>query len=283
MLNSRKGFAAFLSPSLAGLMLFYLVPFIGGISFALVEDGYAGAFVGIGRFMETWENAAFRLGLSNTLGLSLVCAPGTVLLAFVLACALWKFPSMSAPRVGMMLPYVLPSVCLAMVWRVFFEDHGLVNWSLVSLGLEGHAFLAGADMRVPVVVLFVWRNLGFLAIILLSALQALPTDYYDYAHLEGATFATTHLRITFPLLAPTILFALMLAFTGSLKVFKDVYLIGGNYPDRSVYTLQHYMNNHFQNLNYGMLVSAAYILAAIIFGVFGTLNAIEAHVRRRVY
>ena len=135
-------------------------------------------------------------------------------------------------------------------------------------------------MRVPVIALYVWKNLGFSVVIFSSALQAVPGALYEYAQLEGASRLRQEISITLPMISPTAFLVFVLAWINAFKIFKEVYFIGGSYPDMSCYTLQHLMNNMFQRLNYQYVTTAAYSFAVIVLALFGVLYAIEA--RRRV-
>ena len=135
-------------------------------------------------------------------------------------------------------------------------------------------------MRVPVVVLYVWKNIGFSVVIFASALQAVPKALYEYASLEGAGRLRQEVSITMPLVSPTAFLVFVLSWINAFKIFKEVYFISGAYPDTACYTLQHFMNNQFTKLNYQFVTTAAYSFAAIVIVFFGVLAIVEN--RRRV-
>jgi multiple sugar transport system permease protein len=132
-------------------------------------------------------------------------------------------------------------------------------------------WLEGSALRLPVILLFIWKNLGFAVIIFLSALQAIPQPLYEYAALEGAGFWKQTFGITLPMIVPSAFLVIILEWINAFKIFKEVYFIGGAYPDESVYTLQNYMNNMFSKLNYQNVTTAAYSFAVIVFVLFGVL------------
>lgn len=133
------------------------------------------------------------------------------------------------------------------------------------------AWLAGGALHFPVVLLFVWKNLGFAVVLFLSALQVVPEPLYEYARLEGASFLRQALSITLPMIMPTALLVIIIEWISAFKIFREVYFIGGAYPDESVYTLQNYLNNMYNRLNYQNVTAAAYSFALIVFLVFGAL------------
>ena len=120
-----------------------------------------------------------------------------------------------------------------------------------------------------------WKNLGFAVIIFTAALQSIPEPLYEYARLEGAGFMRQTFGITLPLVVPTAFLVIILEWVNAFKIFKEVYFIGGAYPDEAVYTLQNYMNNMYGKLNYQNVTTAAYIFALIVFALFGTLFFIQ--------
>ncbi|MFR5854465.1 MAG: carbohydrate ABC transporter permease [Lachnospiraceae bacterium] len=125
-------------------------------------------------------------------------------------------------------------------------------------------WLEGEMLRVPIVLLYIWKNLGFSVVIFTAALQAVPEAMYEYASLEGAGWLRRELSITLPQILPTAFLVLVLAIVNAFKIFKEVYFIGGSYPNESIYTLQHYMNNKFSKLDYQDVTTAAYSFALIV-------------------
>ena len=176
----------FLLPGLAGLLLFYGIPFAGGIWYSVTDGSFDNQFVGFDNYLNVWNNQMFQLGLKNTLELSLICAPVLFLLSFLLAAGLHRIrPAGAFFRSSVLMPYLMPSSAVLMIWLLWFDYGGPVNRLLVSLGGARVDWLLGAELRAPVVLLFLWKNLGFCVIIFLSALQAIPESLYEYATLEG--------------------------------------------------------------------------------------------------
>ena len=128
--------------------------------------------------------------------------------------------------------------------------------------------------------MFVWKNLGFCTVIFLAALQTVPVSLYEYAELEGAGFMTKAFTVALPHILPTAFLVLVLAWINAFRIFKEVYVIAGSYPDQSVYTLQHYMNNMFSRLDYQMVTAAAYSFALIVMLIFGVLFLLQRRASR---
>ena len=281
MFEKKKSVLLFLLPGLCMLLIFYIIPFFSGIGYSLMDGSYKNEFVGLKNYREIWQNSMFLLGLKNTMELSLICAPLLWILSFLLASALASIkPFGGFFRSSVLLPYLTPSSAILLVWLVLFDYGGPVNRALAAMGAERVMWLSSGALRLPVVLMFLWKNLGFRLIIFLAALQSVPQPLYEYATLEGAGFMTRAFRITLPLVTPTAFLVFVLAWINAFKIFKEVYFIAGAYPDYSVYTLQNYMNNMFQKLNYQNVTAAAYSFGLIVFAIFGVLFFLQRRAAR---
>ena len=281
MFEKKKSVLLFLLPGLCMLLIFYVIPFFSGIGYSLMDGSYKNEFVGLKNYREIWQNSMFLLGLKNTMELSLICAPLLWILSFLLASALASIkPFGGFFRSSVLLPYLTPSSAILLVWLVLFDYGGPVNRALAAMGAERVMWLSSGALRLPVVLMFLWKNLGFCLIIFLAALQSVPQPLYEYATLEGAGFMTRAFRITLPLVTPTAFLVFVLAWINAFKIFKEVYFIAGAYPDYSVYTLQNYMNNMFQKLNYQNVTAAAYSFGLIVFAIFGVLFFLQRRASR---
>ena len=272
MFVKKKSVLLFLLPGLALLMVFYIVPLVGGIRYSLTDGSYRNEFVGMGNYRSLWQNTMFRTGLKNTMELSLICAPLLWVISFLLAAALSAIrPHGGFFRSAVLLPYLAPSSAILLVWLVLFDYGGPVNRLVLAMGLERVMWLESAALRLPIVLMFLWKNLGFCLIIFLAALQAIPEPLYEYATLEGAGFLRRAVSITLPLITPSAFLVFVMAWINAFKIFKEVYFIAGAYPDYSVYPLQNYMNNMFEKLNYQNVTAAAYSFAVIVMAIFAVL------------
>lgn len=283
MFTRKKSVWLFLLPGALGLMLFYIVPFFGGIYYSLTDGTYRNAFVGLSNYAAIWKNQMFVLGLRNTMELSLICAPLVWVLSFAIASLLNRLrPKGAFFRNSVLLPYLMPSSAMLLIWLVIFDYGGVINRLAVAMGFGRVVWLQGQALRAPIVLLFVWKNLGFAVIIFLSAIQAIPRPLYEYATLEGAGFFRQTFGITLPMIVPTAFLVIILEWINAFKIFKEVYFIGGAYPDESVYTLQNYMNNMFGKLNYQNVTTAAYSFAVIVFALFGLLFLLQRQMLRKL-
>ncbi len=272
MFRHKKIVLLFLLPGLLGLIAFYLAPFLGGVYYSMTDGSFQNRFVWFQNYVDIWQNEMFLLGLKNTMELSLLCAPAIWLMSFLLSVMLKSLRGGGKFfRNALLLPYLVPSSSLLLIWLLMFDYGGIINRLLVSVGLSRVLWLEGGALRVPVVALYVWKNLGFSVVIFSAGLQTVPDAYYEYASLEGASFWQRETKVTLPLLAPTSFLVFLLAWVNAFKIFKEAYFIGGAYPDETVYTLQHFMNNKFGQMDYQDVTTAAYSFALIVFVLFGLM------------
>ena len=281
MYRKKRLVLPFLLPGLAGLLLFYVAPFFGGIWYSLTDGSFENTFVGFRNYTAVWQNPMFQLGLKNTLELSLICAPLLFLLSFVISVVVNRMrPAGSVFRNTALLPYLMPSSAVLIIWLLWFDYGGPVNHLITALGGSRIEWLQGAPLRFPVVLLFLWKNMGFCIVIFLAALQAIPVSLYEYATLEGASFPRQAFTITLPLIVPSAFLVFILCWVNAFRIFKEVYFIGGAYPDEPIYTLQNYMNNMYSKLNYQNVTTAAYSFAVIVFVLFGLMFWLQNRAQR---
>ena len=277
MFHRKKIVWLLLLPGLAGLMAFYVVPFFGGIYFSLMDGTFANEFVGLANYKRVWQNPMFQLGLKNTWELSLLCAPVIWLLAFLLAGMLKTLRHRATPfRNILLLPYLMPSSAMLLIWTLMFDYGGVVNRLVTAMGFERVLWLEEDALRVPIVLLYIWKNVGFSVVLFASALSAVHPSLYEYASLEGAGWWTQSFRITLPQILPTAFLVFVLAWVNAFKIFKEAYFIGGDYPTTQIYTLQHFMNNKFAKLEYQDVTAAAYMFAVGVMVLFALMYMSKA-------
>ena len=267
---------AFLLPSIAGVALFCVVPFFVVIYYSLIDNPVRHRFVGFSNYVKVFNNSAFRLASWNTLKFSLVSVPLAVSLALLLAVVMeLRLPWKSRFRSFFLSPMMVPTASVIMIWQILFHYNGLVNSAFGSL-LGGKIDWLKSDFaQVPIILLFLWKNLGYNMILFMSGLSNIPKDQIEVARLESATEFQIFWLIKIRYLSSTILFVTIMSLINSFKVFREVYLMGGDYPYDALYMLQHFMNNTFRSLDYQKLSAAAVMMAIFLVIVIGGLFLAE--------
>ncbi len=281
--QERVSTSIFLAPSFLGVMLFFILPFFVVIYYALVGNVTAGNFVGLENFLKLFKNNAFLLAMKNTGIFSLTAVPLVVALSLVLALILdANVPLKSTFRTIFLSPMIVPAASIILIWQVLFDYNGAINNLMATLGVAPIEWLKSDYGYIVVVLLFLWKNIGYNMIMFMSALSAIPRDILEVATLDGCSAVQRFFRIKLRYLMSTVSFVTIMSLINSFKVFREVYLLTGNYPYDSMYTLQHFMNNTFKNLEYPKLSSAAIVLCAIMIVIIALLLWVDNRAGRGI-
>lgn len=238
-MNQRLLVAIF--PLVSGFGLFYVLPLIGSVWYAFIKSAFDHLFVGLDNFRETLANPYFRLSMKNTLEMILLGVPLLIAIALLVALFLdsvqGRIPVLM--QAALIMPMLLPSAAVTNVFGKILVENA----------------------RLPLLAVFVWKNTGFMMLIFLAALSAIPQEMYEAAALDGAGGIRRFFSMTMPMISGALMFSGILGIVYNLRLFREAYLLYGAYPEDNVYLLQHYMNNHFYKLNYQSLTSAAILFA----------------------
>lgn len=272
----KKKSALFLAPSVLGVGLFFVMPFLVVAYYSVVNNPIQHKFVFLDNFMKIWNNSAFRLAAGNTLRFSLFAVPLVVLLSMALAFALdTAIPFKSQIRTLLLSPMMVPIASVILIWQVLFHYNGVVNEFLVWINTEKIDWFKSYHAQTILVILFVWKNLGYNMILFMAAIGTIPKEIIEVAQLESAKKWQIFLFIKTRYLSSTILFVTILSLINSFKVFREVYMLTGEYPFDALYLLQHFMNNTFNSLDYQKLSAAAIIMCLFMIVIIGLLFVVE--------
>ena len=242
---------------------------------------------GFDNFQKVLEDPDFMLALKNTCKLVLFAAPaslGTSLLFAVLLNS--NIYCRKIFQSVYFLPFVTSMVAVSIVWAwMLNKDFGLVNAFLSIFGVSKKAWLTDPNMPLPIlIVLSVWKGLGYRVIIFLAGLQNIDQRYYQAARTDGAHSARRFFHITVPLLKPTLLFLSITTVIDIFKTFDEVYIMYGNDtgPLKSGLTIVYYIFNKFyRHWEFASAAAAAFLLFLIILGITLIQFMITGYVRRR--
>lgn len=272
----RLSSGIFIAPSLLGVLLFFILPFFVVIFYSVVDNPISGQFVFLDNFRNIIRNNAFQKAVRNTLTFSAVAVPLAVVLSLLLAIVLEaKLPFRSQFRTFFLSPMMVPVASIVLIWQVLFHYNGAVNDFLGLFGVDKIDWLKSEYAQVVVIVLFLWKNLGYNMILFMAALASIPKDILEVARLESATPLQTFFYIKIRYLSSTLLFVTIMSLINSFKVFREVYLLTGDYPYDTIYMLQHFMNNKFKSLDYQMLSAAAILMSLVMIVIIGILFITE--------
>ena len=266
----------FLSPSLLGVGIFFILPFCVVVYYSLIDGVGSKNFVFLQNFIKLFDNSAFRLAAKNTLTFSAMAVPLAVVLSMVLALMLVsRIPLKSQFRTFFLSPMMVPVASVVLIWQVLFNYNGTVNEFIMLFGADKVDWLQSQFAPVVVLLLFLWKNLGYNMILFMAALNNIPKELLEVADVEGASEMYKFFAIKLRYLSPTVLFVTILSLINSFKVFREVYLLAGAYPYEALYTLQHFMNNTFDSLDYQKLSAAAVLMALVMVVIIALLFKAE--------
>lgn len=280
-LNKRKmrrkiSSAIFLTPSFVGVMLFFIIPFLVVMYYSMIDNPISANFVFLDNFKNVMGNGAFQKAVVNTLKFSAIAVPLAVILSLLLAIVLdTKLPFQSQFRTFFLSPMMVPVASIVLIWQVLFHYNGAVNDVLLTFGGSKIDWMKSEYSIIVIVILFLWKNLGYNMILFMAALASIPRDILEVARLESSTPFKTFFYIKLRYLSSTILFVTIMSLINSFKVFREIYLLTGDYPYDSLYMLQHFMNNMFGRLDYQKLSAAAIIMSLAMIVIIGILFLTE--------
>jgi len=266
----------FLSPSLLGVCVFFIVPFCVVLYYSVTDGTVNNSFVFLENFIKLFNNNAFKTAAKNTLSFSVIAVPLSIVLSLVMALVLEaRIPFKSQFRTFFLSPMMVPVASVVLIWQVLFNYNGTVNEFLMLFGADKIDWLQSDYCQIVVVLLFLWKNLGYNMILFMAGLANIPKELLEVADVEGASELYKFFEIKLRYLSPTVLFVTILSLINSFKVFREVYLLTGDYPVDKLYMLQHFMNNTFRNLDYQKLSAAAVVMAIVMVVLIALLFRIE--------
>ncbi|MRN55351.1 carbohydrate ABC transporter permease [Paenibacillus monticola] len=271
----------FLAPSGVGFALFYLIPFAMGVFYSFMDSTVDGHFVGLANYRELLASDSFRKAASNTFYFSAISVPLMLVLSLGFAMLLNKNIYLRKwLRTAYVLPLVVPVASIILIWQILFDWNGSLNAWLGYFGYERVDWMKTDAAQNVVIVVYLWKNIGYNVILFLAGLQQIPKDYYETAQIEGAGRFRQFGSITLVYLTSTMFFVVIMSIINSFKVFRETYLIAGDYPQDSIYMMQHYMNNMFMSLDIQKLTAAATLMVGCILLIVMGLFALERRHRQ---
>lgn len=255
---------AFLLPSLAGTVVFIVIPYVDVIRRSFYE-AVGGTFTGFGNYVEVLNNDAFHLAAVNTGKFLLTCIP--LLLVLSLFCSVLIAglkEGGTAFKTTLLIPLAIPVASIVLLWKLFFHQQGVFNQIIALFGLEARDWINGSTAFGVLVFTYLWKNMGYDVVLWIAGLSAIPDELYEAARVDGAGVGARFFYITLPGLAGTVFLVTALSVFNSFKVFREAYLIAGNYPDESIYMLQHLFNNWFVSLDVQKMSAASVMLLLVV-------------------
>ena len=246
-----------------------LIPFMDVVKRSF-QQAVGSGFVGMENYRMVVENEAFRLAAGNTARFMAVCLPLLLVLSLgtaVLVGHVTKFQRWM--KTGFLLPMAIPAASVVVFFQMVFDEKGWLGQLVGIFGITGRDWLASDSAFWILVACYIWKNLGYDMILWLAGLGAIPEEQYEAARVQGAGEWACFWYITLPQLKETTFVTGLLSFVNAFRVFREAYLLAGDYPHESIYMLQHLFNNWFVNLDIQKMTAAAVMLVILTGGILG--------------
>jgi multiple sugar transport system permease protein len=267
----------YLAPMLIVIIVFNIYPVI----YSLMMSFYAEYNIftqevtryGVDNFIELYEDPLFRIAIRNTFVFVLGVVPLGIVISLAIAIMLNKINFLSSFfRSIYFLPFVTSTVAISIVWRwMYHSNYGIINYFIRLLGFESISFLTNPDYNMlALVIMAIWRGLGFNIILFLVGLTNIDESYYQAAKIDGAKAGQRFWNITLPLLGPTLFLVSVMGVINSFKVFDAVYALFNGRPGEvnSALTMVYYIFQKFYEESQYTLAAAAGVVLFIIILIF---------------
>lgn len=271
----------FLAPSLLFFAVFVIYPTLRSLQYSLYDWPLGvptKTFIGLDNYRQLLTNdPVFLTSVWNTARFTAGTLVPTLVIALLLALAL-NHPRLKLRglfRTAYFLPFVLSLVAVGFVWRWMLEPtFGPINSVFRLFGASGPGWLASPTWALPGVMLMsIWRDVGFYMVIFLAGLQTIPASFHEAAKIDGANAWVRFWRVTLPLLNPTLVFASVIAVINGLQLYTAVYVMTGRNgifggplnSTRSV--VLDIVETAFRSLNMGYASAAVFLLFLVILGL----------------
>jgi ABC-type sugar transport system permease subunit len=238
------------TPAMLTIAVFALYPIMNTIWLSLHElklnmPALGKPFVGFQHYVTISSDARFWASLWNTFYFTFFSVLLELIFGFAIALLVNRnFRGRGIVRASVLVPWAIPTVVSAMMWKFMFNDQlGVVNDLLVKVGILEHyiAWLGSRETALwSIIVTDIWKTTPFMALLILAGLQVIPSDIYESAKVDGATPFQQLTRITMPLVKPAVMVALLFRTLDAFRVFDVVFVMTGGGPANSTETLSMY-------------------------------------------
>lgn len=252
----------FVAPSLLGVTIFILIPFLDVFRRSFCT-GISMEWNWFDNYKVIMHNEAFLLASKNTIKFTLICIPLLLILSLFLAVVLCKVTfHQTGLKLIYLLPLAVPVASIAFLWNVLLSDTGIVNGILHYFN-QSVSFLGSKAAFWVLVVSYIWKNLGYDMILWLAGLATIDKEMYEAAAIDGCKGWKQFWYLTLPNLKGAFVVISILSLVNSFKVFREAYLVSGDYPEESIYMLQHVFNNWFTALDIQKMCAGAVVVTIV--------------------
>lgn len=272
--RKRRGipkFAGFLLPGFAGVCLFYLFPFMETVRRSFIQSA-SGRFTGIENYRQVLKNQAFWLAVKNTGVFIGAGVPVLMLLSFAAALLLRKALGSRKLMSAMLIPMAIPAAVMVLILQLLTDRNGL--WNGLISGLSQyipflpfgiHTDYMNSEWAVLIILIsFWWKNTGYMTVLWLTGLSALPKELEEAASVDGAGKWKRLIYIIVPQLAGSFFTIFLLSMLQAFKSYREIWMAAGNYPQENIYLLQHLLQNWYLKLEFDRMAALTVMLSLLL-------------------
>lgn len=261
----------FLIPFFVGFIFFIIGPIVVALGLSMTQWDLIGTpkFISLANYQNLFRDNLFWIALKNTLYYTFVSLPITIILSLILALLMnRKLIGIKWYRSVYFLPVTISIVAVSLLWAwMYSPDFGIINYIFSLIGLPQPGWISVTSWAMPsVIIMSIWRSLGFNIIILLAGLQNIDRNLYEAAAIDGAGPWLQFKSITIPMLSSVLFFVIVIGLINSFQVFEQTYIMTQGGPGYSTFTLVYYIfQAGFQFLRMGYASAMSFVLFIIIF------------------
>lgn len=267
----------FLLPAAVILIMFFFIPFFETIVLSFFDYNsniYHPQFVSLANYIELLKSPVFYKVLWNTFLYLIVAVPFLVVFPLIIAIMInQKIKGITLYKILIYLPVIVSIVVAAIAFKWLYAQQGILNYAMDIMHLPAIGWLTDPRFSLySVILVTIWKGIGYYMMIYLSALMSVPKDLYEACEVDGANPIVKHLTVTLPHLMPTIGLVTMVSSISAMKVFVEIYVMTKGGPLDASKTIVYYIYERaFENLDLGIASAASVILLVIVL-VMSVLN-----------
>ena len=267
--------AVMVAPNLVGLLVFMVVPTVISILMSFTDWNLlnTSSFIGLANFKEAFSDPLFWKTLKNTVVYVFWKVPFNIFISLILAVLInQRMYGRTFFRAILFLPMIASSVSVALLWQPLFDmSSGMLNKILTTIGLPPSTWIYDPKTSMmSVVIVALWKEIGYYMVMFLAGLQSIPSTYYEAASIDGASAARKFLFITIPLISPTTFFVMIISIIGSFQIFDLTTVLTAGGPSNSTNTLIMYVYQagfRFFRMGYASALSTILFVIVLIFTI----------------
>ena len=267
----------FLLPAFLVLLVFFFIPFFQTIYFSFLDystDLYSPTLIGLENYKRLFYSPVFYKVMFNTFLYLFLAVPILAILPLFIAILInQKLRGLTLYKILIYLPVIVSIVVAAIAFKWLYAQTGILNYALEILGFNPIGWLTDTRFAlVSVVIVTIWKGIGYYMMIYLAALMSVPNELYEACDIDGASFFRKHLTVTIPHIMPTIALVTTISAISAMKVFAEIYVMTKGGPLNSSKTIVYYIYERaFENLDLGYASALAVVLLIVVMA-FSLIN-----------